>query len=84
MKKKQIAAYVTAEDFVRIWQGSKSVSAIRETIRKQAGGMPTRAAVLGRARNYRRHGVPLQQFAPAGRCPADWTALAALAKVSAK
>jgi len=65
---------VSAEEFVRKWQTSRSAGEVAEKT-----GMDVRAA-RQRAALYRKKGVPLQRFA-GGRFEApDWQALKALAE----
>lgn len=64
----------SAEEFVRVWQTSKSVIEVAEKTGIDIRGARQRATL------YRKKGVPLQRFS-GGRHPVpDWEALKALAE----
>lgn len=69
-------AFATDEDFIASWQGNDNVEAVATLL-----GMKP-ASVEQRARNMRKHGVPLKQYAPKERTVKDeayWARMAALA-----
>ena len=68
-------AFATDEDFIASWQGNSTVEAVASLL-----GMKP-ASVEQRARNMRKHGVPLKQYAPKERTVKDkayWASMAAL------
>jgi hypothetical protein len=64
---------VTAEEFVRIWQGADSVEQVSEQTGLYHG------ACVTRARSYRERGVPLQELPKRRTLRNDWKALRELA-----
>ena len=68
---------VTAEEFVKAWQSSKTARDVVEML----GGRISAAGAKVRACQYRRKGVPLRHFRTVN---IDYKALAALAKKEAK
>lgn len=64
---------VTPEEFVRAWQASGSLAEVAE----KTGLRPE--SVKARGYRFRKKGVPLREFAAAGRPATDWEALRQLA-----
>lgn len=68
-----MAAELSPEEFVRIWQSSESVAEIVERTGVKADCLYSRAC------HYRKHGVPLKKFRRGMKRP-DYVALAKIAK----
>ena len=69
-------AFATDEDFIASWQSNSDVAAVATQLGMKA------ASVEQRARNMRKHGVPLKAYAPKVRTQKDeayWASMAALA-----
>tara|TARA_X000001036_G_scaffold416775_1_gene434114 strand:+ start:770 stop:1069 length:300 start_codon:yes stop_codon:yes gene_type:complete len=72
-------AHATDEDFIASWQGNSNVAAVAT----QLGMKP--ASIEQRARNMRKHGVPLKQYAAKPRTVKDaayWERMSALAEAA--
>ncbi len=72
-------AFCTDEDFIASWQGNDSVEAVASLL-----GMKP-ASIEQRARNMRKHGVPLKRYAAKARTVKDeayWASMAALAEAA--
>ena len=72
-------AFATDEDFIASWQSNSDVAAVATQLGMKA------ASVEQRARNMRKHGVPLKAYAPKVRTQKDkayWASMAALANAA--
>lgn len=72
-------AFATDEDFIASWQSNSDVAAVATQLGMKA------ASVDQRARNMRKHGVPLKAYAPKVRTQKDeayWASMAALANAA--
>ena len=72
-------AFATDEDFIASWQSNSDVAAVAAQLGMKA------ASVEQRARNMRKHGVPLKAYAPKVRTQKDeayWASMAALANAA--
>lgn len=72
-------ASCTDEDFIASWQGNDNVEAVATLL-----GMKP-ASIEQRARNMRKHGVPLKRYAAKARTVKDeayWARMAALAEAA--
>jgi hypothetical protein len=72
-------AFATDEDFIASWQGNNSVGAVATALRMKP------ASVDQRARNMRKHGVPLKPYAAKARTVKDeayWASMVALANAA--
>ena len=78
MKKVNGKKFVSAEEFIRIWQAGPDLP----TISRRMGC--THSAATARATGYRKHGVPLTKYMCGGGVKYDWNSLISLAKECAK
>ncbi len=72
-------AFATDEDFIASWQSNSNVAAVATQLGMKA------ASVDQRARNMRKHGVPLKAYAAKVRTQKDdayWASMAALANAA--
>lgn len=73
MRRVRQVTYISAEEFIRIWQCASNLPAAAKEL-----GMNIESASR-RAYHYRQKGIPLKYFRRAGRAPLDYVALAILA-----
>lgn len=65
--------YISAEDFIKIWQMATSIDEVIKRTKL------SRASVIGRANRFRKRNIPMKKF-KTGKKTNDWDALAKLAE----